>query len=387
MTRTRRTIALLTILGVQAGVGTAGAQIRKSMPSPTVRFPADEARLALRAAGGRSVVSAYIGEAGPYDFFIDTGAGVSVIDADLAARLGLEVAGRTATRVPGGPQVDADVIRAPAIRVGQLEIQGSTPIALRLAEMTGGLFVGVLGMDVFRSVLLTLDPAGGQAVVSRGHLSPESKNVLRLDGSRGRIAFNIEVAGRTVPIELDTGSPSAFTFPIELIDQLPALDVPEGRATAGLVGGSREVRIRQLNDAIRFAGLTFENPTIGFMSPSPPTGNIGSQVLDRLVIGIDQANGLIAFTPSDRPVPSAGPRRLGLRLGGPGPSPFASVASVDPGGLAQQAGLRAGDSIVTLNGRPMAAYDRASLGALFRGAEPLTFEINRGGTPLVIRIR
>lgn len=79
-------------------------------------------------------------------------------------------------------------------------------------------------------------------------------------------------------------------------------------------------------------------------------------------------------------------RRLGLGFGGRGSSDLSTVGSIEQGGLADQAGMRAGDVILTLNGESMSGYDQSSLGALFRSFESLTFEIERDGDLLVIKI-
>jgi hypothetical protein len=74
----------------------------------------------------------------------------------------------------------------------------------------------------------------------------------------------------------------------------------------------------------------------------------------------------------------------GTALGGS----FAAIATdisalyYNPAGAAliEKAGLRAGDTIVALNGRARPDYDRAALGALLRGTEPLSFENERDGS-------
>jgi hypothetical protein len=387
MRKLRRSVAPLAVLVGLSSSACASTQTADAVSTPTLRFAGKDVTLTMQEKGGRSMIEVYIGDAGPYDFIIDTGAGLSVIDQAIAIDLGLEVTRQMEVGVPGGPQVEANLVRAPLLRVGELEIVGVTPVTLGLVEMSGGLIHGILGMEIFRDVLLTLDPAGDRAVISRGRLTPEAPGVLPLDQSDGKIAFSIEVAGQPIPIHIDTGSGAGFTLPIERIDDFPTLDVPARQRTAGLVGGSRQIHIRQLDGLIRFAGLEYENPEVGFMDPSPPTGNLGLRILDQLTIGIDQRSGLISFRTADESaVKRNEPRRLGLGLGGPGSSDLSTVSSVDQGGLADQAGLRAGDVILTLNGRPMSAYDQQTLGALLRGAESLTFEIEREGDLKLMRI-
>jgi len=384
MQKTHAVALLLTAL--TGPPGSAAAQIPASAPSPVLRLAGDTVVLAMPIKGGRHMVQLTIGSEGPFDFVIDTGSSPSVIDARLAARLGLAATGTVAIGAPGGGTVDAGVVRAPVLRAGGLEIQGATALTIELAELTGGLMQGILGMDLFREVLLTLDPARNRAIVSRGRLTPGEAGVVGLSSNRGNLEFEIDVAGQRVAAHIDTGAPGTFTLPQSAMEDLPLIG-PEQRSSAGLVGSTREARIRQLDGAIQFAGLRFERPSVAFMSL--PVANIGSQVLDQLVTRIDQANGLIAFTAASEasaPVQaSATPRRLGLRLGGPGGN-LSKVGGVDAGSLSERAGLRAGDTIRLLNGRAMSTYEPAALGTLLRGTDPLTFEVERDGRRVVVTI-
>ena len=280
---------------------------------------------------------------------------------------------------------------APLLRVGDLEIHDATPISLGIAEMTGGIMQGILGLDVFQDVLLTLDPGSARVVISRGELAPGDPGVVRLNASSGRTRFDMIVAGRTVPVQIDTGAPAGFTLPIELIDSVPTLAEPEQHISAGMVGGARKVRLRKLDGIVSFAGLEYENPRIGFMDPSPLTAHIGARILNDLIISVDQRNHLLAFKraePSPSAAPSgvtAVPRRLGVRLRGASAG-FTHVASVDPGSLGERAGFQPGDLLVSLNGQPIAEFDQVALGTLIRGTALLRWEVERDGVRHVIEI-
>jgi predicted aspartyl protease len=367
-------------------------------PAPELRFAGDQVELPMTDKNGRSVVAVYIGDAGPFDFFIDTGAGISVIDARIASELGLEVVGSMPVGAPGGKQVKADRLRIPELRAAGLEVRGVSPVSLEIAEMTGGIMQGILGLDVFQEVLLTLDPAAHRAILSRAGLAEGDPGVVPLDMSRGRIQFDMKVAGKTVTTQVDSGAPAAFTLPIELIDSVPTHPGPEQTRSAGLVGGSRTVKVRKLNGAITFAGLEYQDPQVGFMDPSPGTAHIGAHILDDLVLSVDQKNHLLAFqqpersrvakqataeTPATAP---AGPRRLGVRFRGNPPAHFTEVASVDAGSLGERYGLQAGDQLVSLNGVPMADYNRGTLGSLIAGTELLRWVIERNGVRKTIEI-
>jgi len=77
--------------------------------------------------------------------------------------------------------VDADLVALPTIRIGDLEITGATAVVLDLVEMMGRLMEGILGMDLFDGVLLTLDPSGARAMVTRGALVLGEPGVIKTE--------------------------------------------------------------------------------------------------------------------------------------------------------------------------------------------------------------
>jgi S1-C subfamily serine protease len=151
-------------------------------------------------------------------------------------------------------------------------------------------------------------------------------------------------------------------------------------------------------------------------------GNIGMQVLRELRVTLDPASSLIAFARPEAVEPvirterrpaEAGPAAGGrvqrggpVRVGGPGGPPrlgvrFAMtpqgfvrqrgglvVQDVDRGGGADAAGLRSGDVVVEIAGRPLADVEGvAELAALLQAApRPLEIEVLRGEERLRIEL-
>lgn len=77
------------------------------------------------------------------------------------------------------------------------------------------------------------------------------------------------------------------------------------------------------------------------------------------------------------------PRRIGLGIDPREAEP--RVAVVEPGSLADEAGLRVQDVIMSLNGRSFAEHG-PGVGALMRGDEPLVFVVRRGDEELTLTI-
>jgi predicted aspartyl protease len=394
MTRLQRaqTIFLMAALILaNASFGNPGIEYPRGMSR--LLFQANSLDLPMKAVADRAVIEVRIGDAGPYNFLIDTGASLSVVDTKIALELGLDVVGSMAVGAPGGAQVESDRVSIPTMTAAGLTIENLTPVAVAIDEMSAGLMQGVLGMDLFEEVLLTVDPVRGITTLSHDRLQAGAPGVIGFDGSMGRIVFDIEVAGMTVPMQIDTGAPGSFTLPADLQDQLPTEAGSERKRTAKLVGGEREVTILRLAGKVAFAGLHFDKPDVAFMRPSPTIGNIGQQILSDLVVSVDQRNGLVSFLPATKTRSTAvqrtnsgeGPRRLGVRFGGPGGT-LADVGAVDSNSLGERAGFKAGDTILTLNGKPMAEIGMAELGSTIRGNGLLSFVVERQGEQLVIEI-
>jgi len=330
-----------------------------------------------------------VGDGEQYEFIVDTGASVNVIDRKIAENLGYEVIGETEIGAPGGPQIPASIVRVPMAHVGDAMIENADFVTMDIDGFSHGQTQGILGLQLFREYLLTFDQTGRRITVSRDSLSADDAGVLPFQVESAHIQIDIDVAGMRVAAHVDTGSMGGLTLPAELMASLPLLEAAQSGARARLVGGDRDISLAQLNGTLRFADLSYENPDIGFMSPSPGYGNVGGQILGELIVSVDQRNHLIAFRkPAREEVAAAGnkPRRLGVMFRGlPGGSVL-TIARVDRDSIGERAGLLAGDVMLTLNGKPTEEYDMSELGTLFGSTTPLRFNIERNGVSKIVEI-
>ena len=352
-------------------------------------FDSQSLALPMTDKGGHPKVVVDLGDGETHVFIVDTGASVNVLDAAIAAGLGLEVVGETEIGAPGGPQIRGDIVRAPLAHVGGATIRNAEFVTMDLATFSGGSIQGVLGMGLFREYLLTYDYPHSEIRVSRETLSAEEAGVMPYKDVSGHIQVDIDVAGTTLATHVDTGSMAGFTLPIEMIESLTLKPSGQGSSRARVVGGDRDVQFRQLDGDILFAGSTYEDPNVGFMDPSPGYGNVGARVLSDFVVSIDQKNGRIRFQKSASKATTAaakGPRRLGVQFRGMPGGQTLTVGYVEPGSLGEKSGFLAGDVLLKINDKPTAEYDMASLGALIRGAEPLHMEIDRDGQMQTLKI-
>jgi S1-C subfamily serine protease len=100
---------------------------------------------------------------------------------------------------------------------------------------------------------------------------------------------------------------------------------------------------------------TLESPTIRFVDMAQGVGNIGGAFLRSFVLTIDPANARLRLAgPADGRlvVNEEHKPRYGVQLEDLSGNPL-RVLVVDAGSPAEAAGLRAGDVIVRMNGRPI----------------------------------
>ena len=106
------------------------------------------------------IVPVMLGENGPYDFVLDTGATLTCVGETLASELSLPeprgVLGRGATLGGSGSM---RLVRIDSLRIGEIETTGVLACAVDLSQVRQlGLEVdGLLGLNVMKNFRVTLD--------------------------------------------------------------------------------------------------------------------------------------------------------------------------------------------------------------------------------------
>ena len=328
------------------------------------------------------------GDGEHYEFIVDTGAGVNVIDSSIAESQGYEVVGEMDIGAPGGPQIPGKIVVVPLVRVGDATIENAEFVTMDVIGFSGGMTQGVIGIGTFSDYLVEYYIRGGQITVSQGSLSADKVGVIPYDGSKGQIEIEVDVAGTIVPTHIDTGSMGGLMLPGEMAASLPLIEAPMSGGKARLVGGERDIAHAQLEGNVQFAGLKYENLTAAFMTPSSGSGNIGGKILGQLVVSIDQKNHLIGFEKRlhDKAVAKTGKRRLGIQFSGRSNIDSLTIGRVDAGSLGEKAGFLPGDALLTINDKPVEEYGMPALASLFGGSESLRIEVDRDGETQLIEI-
>ncbi len=388
-TQSRAVLAMSVFASLVAQGSQSSITRESSADIGEFKFAGDAVVLSLEKGGMHPKVAVDFGDGKNHKFIVDTGAGVNVIDISIAESQGYEVVAETEIGAPGGPQIPATIVKVPLVHVGDATIVDAEFVTMDVNKFTRGSTQGVLGVGVFHEYLTVFDLGAGQITISRDSLSAGEPGVIPYNAEDGQVQIEIDVAGTQVAAHIDTGSMGGLMLPGEMMEALPLTDAPARSGKARLVGGSRDIKHAQLDGNIRFAGHEFESPDVAFMSPSSGHGNIGGRILDGFVVSVDQVNHLSAFQESGRDAVAANdnkPRRLGIQCRGMSGGSALTIGRVDPGSLGEQSGFMAGDVLLALNGKPTEQYGMSDLGMLFRGSEPLRFDIERDGAPQTIVI-
>ena len=289
-----RAFAALCLLGWTACAPGAPAHPTSAPKPEGVTLSSAEAVVPMELAFGRPVVEVRIGQTGPYKFVLDTGAGGTVIAADLADELKLPVTGE----VQIGDPINPHAISAKNVRIDRLSLSGVAFSGVTATRMEGfgsrgNLGArGILGMPLFAELLLTLDYKRAEIRVARGSLpEPDGREVLAFTRDRG-IRVPITVGSIALDAHLDTGSPYGLSLPDRYMEELPLADKPVELARGRTVNSEFAVHGATLQGAVRIGSQTLEGPSLRF-GPLPP--NLGGEVIGRFVVTIDQQQQRIRF--------------------------------------------------------------------------------------------
>ncbi|HET6971566.1 MAG TPA: aspartyl protease family protein [Phenylobacterium sp.] len=164
----------------------------------------------------RMTVPVRLGNRGPFQFVVDTGANRTVIGIETAARCSLGNDGEASVHGIAGTQ-PAPLVKVPRLTVGQVQSRNLSLPVLPKASLGAD---GLLGIDVlkgrhmrldFRNNAFEIGPSGYGAVIGRGTDTripdPERGISVAAQYRSGQLViFDADVAGIPVRAFLDSGS-------------------------------------------------------------------------------------------------------------------------------------------------------------------------------------
>lgn len=326
---------------------------------------------------------------GPYRMILDTGAATTVLDADLVRDLGLESLGTTRIGDPSNPLAnEVDRVLIDSVEVGGARFERVAGVGWRGPSLTSGIGArGVLGLPTFRDCLLTIDYPKREVEIAPGDVpEPDGKSILPLE-LRPIAEIPLEVAGRKASAHLDIGNASSLIVPASWQSELKTkgeLRRGAGMRASGPVGFASGT----LDGDLTIGEHVFHDPEIRFDDKLNHV-NIGYGVLRGFVLTLDQKNGRVRLVGAPltdavgaaggvHQAPSEGRRRLGAALGMRSDG-VAEIRMVATDSAAEAAGLKEGDLLVRVDGKPVT---NDVLMTALAGTAPVRLGVRRGETDL-----
>ncbi|HET9012898.1 MAG TPA: aspartyl protease family protein [Gemmatimonadaceae bacterium] len=305
---------------VQAGVE-RWARALAAAPTPEVFVPEESVTLPMRrSAFGTPVITVRI-NGRPYEFWLDTGASMTLLSAQVAIESGVFLAapdtlalGVVAGHIPARAVIIDSLALGPVMARG-LSAAVVNPGALRLDRSQRSGIVeavqidGVIGTDLLRHLDVVLDAGAGSITIRRPRTDVRAPRNLFWVGYP--VVKLVTREGRPVLFGLDTGAEGTFVT-TALLRKLPRTPIAARLMTLGGLGKEKErtqwvARTIALSDGDY--AITLRN------TPITPArhwtfvtfdGVIGSDVALASRMHLDFANGVFDVRPSAAR-PDAGP--------------------------------------------------------------------------------
>lgn len=350
-------LALLAGAALVAGSGWAIAQ-HGEVPPPKVSVAAHTEAVPFELFRGNRVVATARLNGHQTEVILDTGASVTTLDRAYARSIGLPEGAKVDARGAGGV-VEAEIVSGVTLEIGGTRFDDMTVAVMDLsavARAIGHPMNIVLGREFFNSAVISIDWAASRLRVTPHDRFSAGQGARALELKR-RGPFNtipISVAGGE-PVEalLDLGNGGALKLPKSYWgkrDDLARLPYAEGQA--GGVGGLHASRNTTI-PSVTLAGQSFANvPTTlseggNDHEPAQMT-NVGIGLLKQFHVDLDLGRNRIYLSPRTD-APAFDRDRSGARFELHGDR--LKVVFVSPRGPAAQAGLKAGDEILAVDGR------------------------------------
>jgi hypothetical protein len=305
---------------------------------------------------------------GPFYVIFDTG-GVNLVTPELAKELGIKIEGASEGRGAGDATMPMGLAHVDELNLGGAVIKNQLFMSVALDSLypaNGTHMVGMVGYETFRRFVTRIDyGAKTITLIDPKYFDPKDA------GTAVPIAFNGNAAivsgsydGIPGQFQIDTGARSSLTLDAPFVAANHVLDkAPRGVDAVdgwGIGGASRAHAVR--GGILKIGpSIEIDHPVTGFgtdkagaFADPSQAGNIGGGILKRFVITFDYANKVMYIKPAAGPIADLDTYDRAGTWFNVEPEGF-KVIDVTAGGPAEAAGLKVGDVITAVDGKPFAA--------------------------------
>jgi hypothetical protein len=324
---------------------------------------------------------------GPYRFEFDTG-GQNVIDPSVARALSAAVTGSLQGGGVGANSEQVRFARVRSLRIGQAELRDQIfavlPVRGAISDAKSAPVDGFIGFEVLARFVTTFDYQAGRVTLSMpGAMTVPGKPITFVfSGTQPQIPCKID--GVETACTVDTGSRSSVDLFSPFIAAHPSV-VPANTTAPGMngfgVGGGSVGRLGRLR-SLEMGGYDLNNLIAGFSVTNRGGfaaiglgANVGGSVWKRFRLTFNYKAERMWLDPNASFNEPDHYDRSGMfviaRKG------QVSVVDVRPGTPAATAGIKNGDTIVSVDGKASVELTLATVRTAFRG---------RPGTVILIRV-
>ena len=263
------------------------------LASAQTQEPAHIAR--IEVSHGKPFVMVNVNGHGPYRFVIDTGTGgQAFVSPILAAQLGLSQIGHMHISDPSGRgSRTTPLVLIPSLKVAGIEFTNIHAAVHDLGD-ADGTCQGLLGFELFRSFLLTLDYPHRQLQLSTGGLAPDGEqSVLPFHMPNGIPLVAIHIDNASIDAQLDSGG-AGLSLPESLASHMAFSSDPVSFSNSFSIATRFQVKAGRLAGSIHLGSYTFDQPFVE-INPAFPVANFGSIPMQNFTVTFDQRNALVRF--------------------------------------------------------------------------------------------
>jgi PDZ domain/Aspartyl protease len=362
---------------------------------------AAETTIPIRLINNHIYGPAKVNGQGPFTFIFDTG-GADIVTPATARQLGLKVEGHLPTTGAGVKVMEGGFARVAELQVGGATVKNQLFIVMplnTLADVEGTPMPGMVGFEVFRRFVTRVD-YGGHTVTLIDPKTFDPKDAgtpipFTFNGHIPEVMGTFE--GLPAKFDIDTGSRDELTLTKPFADKngLRAKHPKGVDAVDGWgVGGPSRAYVT-LGKTMTLGPIKIDNvvtslttQTKGGFNDASYQGNVGSGILKRFIVTFDYDKRVLYLKPRPGPVADIGTfDRSGMWIN-QSDDGF-KIVDVTKGGPAEKAGLKVGDELVAVDGKPAGSIHLYDLRRRLRDDAPgtvVTFAVKDGAASRDVKV-